>query len=213
MISQYQRDGYVIIPGVLSRAAVMACVRHLGHLQAGGHQNGPIVTALLTTDDFLAGIAADRGLCDIAGCLLGAKPVAFGCTYFVKEPRRGLPVLWHQDGYPWQTRLGITEAVTLWIALDRVDEDTGGLQVIPGSHVLPAQPLRLDNEQPSVFGAVLDPLPADEADARPLRLAPGDASAHHPNLIHGSPPNRSQHPRRCLAIRYRPDPDLDPNAW
>jgi hypothetical protein len=143
----------------------------------------PIVTAPLTTDTYLAGIARSLALTALAGCLLEAEPVPFGCTYFVKEPRRGLPVLWHQDGHPWEIRLGITQAVTLWIALDRADEHTGGLQVIPASHVLAAQPLRSHQGQPNVFGSEIDPLLVDETVARPLRLAPGDVSAHHPNLI------------------------------
>jgi hypothetical protein len=188
---------------------VVACLEHLHRLQTGG-QTGPIVTAPLTTDAFLAGIAHAPGLTRIAGWLLEAEPVPFGCTYFVKKPREGLPALWHQDGYPWQIGLGITDAVTLWLALDRSDEHTGGLQVIRGSHRLAAQPLRPQPGQASLFGTEIDPLLVDESLACPLSLAPGDVSAHHPNLIHGSPPNRSAHPRRGLAIRYRPDGDL---AW
>jgi ectoine hydroxylase-related dioxygenase (phytanoyl-CoA dioxygenase family) len=203
-LARFQRDGYVVISAVLDAAEVAACIRHLRRLQAEGCHMGPIVTAPLTTDAYLAGIAGSPGLTEIAGCLLEAKPVPFGCTYFVKEPRGGLPVRWHQDGHPWQIRLGITQAVTLWIALDRADEQTGGLQVVPASHVLAAQPLRPHQGQPSVFGSEIDPLLVDETVARPVRLAPGDVSAHHPNLIHGSPPNRSDYPRRGLAIRYRP---------
>ncbi len=161
------------------------------------------MTACLTTDGFLTCVAADRRLTAIAGYLLGVQPVPFGCTYFVKEPRSGLPVLWHQDGYPWRTQLGVTEAVTLWLALDRSDEDTGGLQVIPGSHTLAAQPLHPQREQPNVFGCQLDADLVDTTLARTVSLTPGDLSAHHANLIHGSPANRSAHPRRGLAIRYR----------
>jgi ectoine hydroxylase-related dioxygenase (phytanoyl-CoA dioxygenase family) len=205
MVTSYQQDGYVVIPALLDAALVARCLGHLGRLQGGGGQNGPIVTAPLTSDAFLAEIAHTAELTRIARCLLDAKPVPFGCTYFVKEPRGGLPALWHQDGYPWQTGLGITEAVTLWLALDRADEHTGGLQVVPGSHRLPAQPLRAHQGQASLFNSEIDPLLVDETRARPLRLAPGDVSAHHPNLIHSSSPNLSAHPRRGLAIRYRPD--------
>jgi ectoine hydroxylase-related dioxygenase (phytanoyl-CoA dioxygenase family) len=111
-------------------------------------------------------------------------------------------VLWHQDGYPWRARLGITEAVTLWIALDRADESTGGLQMIPGSHHMDAQPLRPQPSHANVFGSEIDPHLVDATLARSLTLAPGDVSAHHPNLIHGSLPNWSEKPRRALAVRY-----------
>jgi ectoine hydroxylase-related dioxygenase (phytanoyl-CoA dioxygenase family) len=162
------------------------------------------VTAPLTGDVFLSGIAHDPRLSGIASCLLDALAVPFGCTYFVKEPAHGLPALWHQDGYPWQTQLGITRAVTLWIALDPAHEDNGCLRVIPGSHTLAAEPLRLRPDYPSLFGAEIDPDLVEAGRARSLILTPGDASAHHPNLIHSSLSNRSAHPRRALAVRYRP---------
>lgn len=76
------------------------------------------------------------------------------------------------------------------------------MRVVSGSHRLPAQPLRPNAEVPSLFGAELDPALVDET-AVDLVLAPGDASLHHPNLVHGSGPNRSGQPRRALAVRYR----------
>jgi ectoine hydroxylase-related dioxygenase (phytanoyl-CoA dioxygenase family) len=204
MAARYGRDGYVIIAAVLDQTALSTCLEHLGHLQGRQPRPGPIVTASLTGDRVLAEVAGDPRLSGIAACLLGSDPVCFGCTYFVKEPRSGLPVLWHQDGYPWRAQLGITEAVTLWIALDRADESTGGLQVIPGSHHLDAQPLCPQRSQSNVFGSEIAPEFVDPTLARALMLAPGDVSAHHPNLIHGSLPNWSEEPRRALAVRYFP---------
>jgi phytanoyl-CoA hydroxylase len=203
-ISGYWQDGFVVIPAVLDQAALKACAEHLRHLQARQRTAGPIVTAPLSSDQFLAGIAGDSRLSAIAGALLQAEPVPFGCTYIVKEPYQGLPVLWHQDGYPWRTRLGIAEAVSLWVALDRAGGHNGGLRVIPGSQALTAQPLQLSPTEPSVFGYEIDARLVDATLVRQLTLAPGDVAAHHPNLIHGSLPNRSDRPRRALAIRYRP---------
>jgi hypothetical protein len=204
MASRYRQDGFVVVPGVFDQAAVTACIEHLQVLQGGGDEGGPIVTADLSSDSFLARTAEDPRLVAIAGCLLEAAPAPFGCTYFVKPSRVGLPVLWHQDGYPWQSGLGIAEAITLWIALDPVGEHNGGPRVIPGSHLLAAQPLRPNRERPNVFGAEIDPGLVDTTLARQITLAAGALSAHHPNLIHGSLPNRSDRPRRALAVRYRP---------
>jgi hypothetical protein len=204
MASRYGRDGYVIIRTALDQAMLNRCIDHLGYLQGRQPRPGPIVTAPLMSDRVLAEVAGDPRLVSIAGCLLGSNPNCFGCTYFVKERRSGLPVLWHQDGHPWRVRFGITVAVTLWIALDRADGDTGGLQVIPGSHHLDAQPLCPQHSQSDVFGSEIAPEFVDATLARVLTLAPGDVSAHHPNLIHGSLPNWSEEPRRALAVRYAP---------
>ncbi|HEY3810085.1 MAG TPA: phytanoyl-CoA dioxygenase family protein [Acidimicrobiales bacterium] len=199
---RYRRDGFVVIPAVLDEATVAECFKHLGRLQGEGRLTGPIVTAPLERDEFLSGLVGDYRLSGLAGCLLRSQPLPFGCTYFVKEPG-GHPVGWHQDGHPWRTQLGITEAVTVWIALDAADVHNGGLRVIPGSHTLAAQPLRPTPEGNGVFGAEIDPALVDDTLARQLRLAPGDVAAHHPNLIHGSLANRSARPRRALAVRYR----------
>ena len=200
----YRRDGYAVIPAVLDRGRVAACLLHLGQLRARGSLTGPVVMVPFERDGFLAELAADRQLTTIASSLLETDPAAFGCSYFVKAPHLGPPAWWHQDGYLWQTRLGIGAAVTLWIALDAADDHNGGLRVIPGSQHLAAQPLQPGPDEPSVFGAQIDPGLVDSSLARTLRLFPGDVSAHHPNLIHSSGPNRSEQVRRALAIRYRP---------
>jgi hypothetical protein len=202
--TRYRRDGFVVIPALLDDVTVAGCVEHLRHLRADPALTGPLVTAPLERDGFLAGMTDDPRLSALAGCLLGSDPLAFGCTYIVKEPGGRHPVWWHQDGHPWRTQLGIAEAVTLWIALDPADGHNGGLRVIPGSHVLPAQPLRPSPNAAGVFGGEIDPGLVDDTLACQLTLAPGDVAAHHPNLIHGSLPNRSAQPRRALAVRYRP---------
>jgi ectoine hydroxylase-related dioxygenase (phytanoyl-CoA dioxygenase family) len=204
MVEHYRRDGFVVVRAACEPAFLTACTGHLQHLQAAQGYASPIVTAALTRDCFLAKLTCHPRLTEIAGCLLAAPCVAFGCTYFIKQPRGGPAVLWHQDGHPWRTRLGIGEAVTLWLALDRSDQDRGGLMVIPGSHTLAAQPLRPRPDQSDVFGYEIDPALVDAARAQEVTLLPGDVSAHHPNIIHGSGPNRSAYLRRGLAIRYRP---------
>src|ERR1700722_9318338 len=88
--SAYRRDGFVVVPAVFDRLVVTACTEHLRRLQARQFPTGPIVTAALSNDRFLAGIASDLRLAAVAGCLLDAAPVPFGCTYIVKEPRGGL---------------------------------------------------------------------------------------------------------------------------
>jgi hypothetical protein len=203
-VAGYRRDGFAVFPAALDAVTVAAAQEHLVRLQVRQPRSGPIVTAALDGDAVLAGLAEDPRVTTIAGLLLDADPVPFGCSYLVKEAGCGLPALWHQDGHPWRTRLGITTAVTLWIALDPAGAANGGLRVIPGSHALAAQPLRPSTGEPNVFAAEIDPGLVDAAAAVGLTLAPGDVAAHHPNLIHGSLANRSEQPRRALAIRYRP---------
>ncbi|HET6965134.1 MAG TPA: phytanoyl-CoA dioxygenase family protein, partial [Acidimicrobiales bacterium] len=155
--SSYQRDGHVVVPGVLDGADVAACLEHLERLRAGRPTGSSIVAVVPGCDPFLDGMAADPRLYGLASGLMGGEVTCFGCTYMLKDGQDGPAALWHQDGYPWQDQLGIATAVTLWIALDDVDVHNGALQVIPGSHWLPAQPLRaVEGEAGGMFGAGMD---------------------------------------------------------
>jgi hypothetical protein len=138
------------------------------------------------------------------GSVSSSGVVSFGFTYIVKAAGTGLPALWHQDGHPWRERFGIDVAVTLWVALDPVDAGNGALQVLPGSHSTPARPLAAREGGGGLFGGGIDPGPFDSCDVETLVMAPGDVSAHHPGLVHGSGANRSSRHRRALAVRYRP---------
>jgi phytanoyl-CoA hydroxylase len=201
--SEFARRGYTIARGLVDAATIEEYRSHL-HVMQGSERS--IFAADLTRDAFLAAVSTDHRLTGLAAQLLGSPVVSFGAAYMVKKAMVGPEALWHQDGHPWEERLGITEAVTLWIALDDVDETNGALRVIRGTHTRPAQPL-VTPERPQdggYFGAGMDPGAIEPADVDLLVLAAGDVSAHHPCLIHGSGPNTSDRDRRALVLRYRP---------
>jgi ectoine hydroxylase-related dioxygenase (phytanoyl-CoA dioxygenase family) len=179
-------------------------------------------------------LAGDGRLAGLAAALLGGPVVCFGRTFVVKAGGGADPVLWHQDGHPWQAR-GIINAVTLWVPLDPTGPENGGLAVIPASHRLAAQPLRPGGRVPAggggpadgkgegeagaggggrgdVFGGGIDPELVDEGQAVFLEMAPGDVSAHHPRLIHGSGPNWTRSLRRSLVLRYGLEAEIVPGA-
>jgi ectoine hydroxylase-related dioxygenase (phytanoyl-CoA dioxygenase family) len=198
MRATYEDRGHVTVPAVLDPATRSAAHEHLATLPGGALRAAPI-----EADPFFGAVAADPRLVGIAAEVLGGAVEAFACTYVVKPPRVGLPALWHQDGEPWRDRLGGAAATTLWIALDPSTVENGCLRVIPSSHRLPLQRLRPNTAVASIFGVELDPALVDETAALDVVLDPGDVSVHHPNLVHGSGPNRSDRPRVALAVRYR----------
>ncbi len=196
MRATYDDLGHVTVRAVLDEATLEAARRHLASLPGDALRTAPL------TDPFLARISADPRLVAIAAEVLGPPVEAFAATYLAKPAGVGLPALWHQDGHPWQERLAGADAVTLWVALDPSTPENGCLRLVPGSHRLPLHRLRPNDAVPSLFGVELDPQLVDEAAAVDVVLAAGDVSVHHPNLVHGSGPNRSDRPRRALAVRY-----------
>ena len=196
---EYRCSGHAVARGVLDAATLDRAERHLA-----GLVTTPTGVAACSPahDDEARALGSDERVVGLARLVLDAEPELFGVSYLVKRAGDGLPVLWHQDGYPWREQLGVVDAVTLWVALDPADQHNGCLRVVPGSHRLPLRPLR-PNPVENVFGWECDPDLVDESAAVDVVLAPGDVSLHHPALLHSSGPNRSGGRRAALALRYR----------
>jgi phytanoyl-CoA hydroxylase len=195
-----ERDGWVVVPRAVAPDRLGELLELLGSRDLP--DNG--VLALDAEHDPVAvGLGCDPVLRALATAALLGPVDAFGVSYLVKPPFSSLPVLWHQDGYPWSAQLGIESAVTAWVALEASTVDSGCLWVVPGSHVLGAKPLSPRSDPPNVFGWESPPELVDESAAVPVELAAGDVSLHHPALVHRSGPNRTARRRAALAVRYR----------
>jgi len=118
---------------------------------------------------------------------------------FVKPAHDGGIVAWHQD-YSYWTRTKPVAHLTCWIGLDDSTVDNGCVHYLPGSHrwnLLPRGSLADD------MNAVFERLNEEQkAQFRPvaIELKAGEASFHHPLMIHGSFENRSDLPRRAAVI-------------
>ncbi len=100
---------------------------------------------------------------------------------FGKAPRGGEATPPHQDGNYWM--LVPNEGVTMWLALDVVDEENGCLRYVPGSHRKPMRNHAIGN----TFGFSLgmtDFGPEDEKAEVAICAEPGDLIVHHGLTIH-----------------------------
>ena len=134
-----------------------------------------------------------------ASQLLGGPVRLWHDQLFCKPARHGGIVAWHQD-YSFWTRTRPMKHLTCWIALDDATEDNGCLQYIPGSHnweLLPANDLA--NDMDAIQSILSD---EQKAQFRPVaaEVPKGHATFHHPLMVHGSYPNRTERPRRALVL-------------
>jgi ectoine hydroxylase-related dioxygenase (phytanoyl-CoA dioxygenase family) len=197
-----ERDGYAVFRDVLDPLTLDLIRDHLADLQARhpARRGEQLTHELMAGDATWARIVADERLLDVAACFLGHDLALFASHYIAKPAGDGQPVLWHQDAAYWP--LEPMEVLTVWVAIDASTTSNGCMRVIPGSHRGPVLDVR-DGDVDSVLGSQMAG-EVDEAAAVAVELAPGDVSVHHPNLIHGSDPNRSLHRRAGLTIRYIP---------
>jgi len=118
---------------------------------------------------------------------------------FVKPAHDGGIVAWHQD-YSYWTRTKPVAHLTCWIGLDDSTRENGCVHYVPGSHkwgLLPRGALADDMD--AVFERLTDEQ-KEQFRPVPIELKAGEASFHHPMMIHGSFENRSNRPRRAAVI-------------
>lgn len=159
----------------------------------------------MRNDPFWVRVASDPRLLDVAQGLapfLSDGNIAlFSSHYFLKPPRTGMAVLWHQDGAYWP--LKPMNVLTLWLAVDRSDTTNGCLRIVKGTHTSDLQELKADRSVKNVLGsATHGDEDIDESKVVDLVLDPGDVSIHHPNIVHASKANTSPNRRCGLTIRY-----------
>ncbi|WP_350281143.1 phytanoyl-CoA dioxygenase family protein [Kribbella sp. HUAS MG21] len=140
----------------------------------------------------------DPRIDQVMTALLGRSPYAVQTMVYFKPPgSRGQAL--HQDNFYLKADPGT--CVAAWMALDRVDEANGCLEVVPGSHRWPI--LCTEKADTTVsFTDVTVPLPST-AGAVPVEMEPGDVLFFHGALVHGSNPNvTTDRFRRALIGHY-----------
>lgn len=157
--------------------------------QMGDHD--PFFHALFTASPFR----------DVAEALLGGPVEPKNMQYFNKPPCTSKPTPPHQDGFYFM--LDPCSAVTMWLALDDVDEQNGCVRYVPGSH----RDSMRDHCRTNTLGfsqGISDyPTRQDAEHEVAIPAKPGDLLVHHAMTIHRADANQSAHrPRRSLGFIY-----------
>jgi ectoine hydroxylase-related dioxygenase (phytanoyl-CoA dioxygenase family) len=139
-----------------------------------------------------------------ASQLLGGAVRFWHDQLFCKPARHGGVVAWHQD-YSYWTRTEPMAHLTCWIGLDDSTRENGCLHYVPGSHRWPLLP------KPGLAGDMdaIQSVLTDEQRAQfvpvAVELRAGEASFHHPLLLHGSHANLTPRPRRAAVLNVLRD--------
>ncbi|MCC2684514.1 MAG: hypothetical protein K0R75_1413 [Paenibacillaceae bacterium] len=153
-----------------------------------------------------AGVArytSDKRLAGMAKQLAGASSIRLFHDHALwKMPNDSKPTPWHQDFPFWP--MNEPGGLSIWIALDDVDENNGCMMFVPRSHKagkFPATPL---NGAIDVYHYVQD---HDIKNVQPVicRMKAGGCTFHHGLTFHYAHANTTAQPRRAFAIIYMPD--------
>jgi phytanoyl-CoA hydroxylase len=182
----YQLDRYIreVVPSLPDSAAFYIDRGRPETLKQMQHMNG---------DPFFRDYTKHFAWVALARSLVGEEANADSPEWFNKPPGTNSPTPPHQDNYYFC--LNPPNVLTIWLALDPVDEENGCLRYVAGSHLHGIRP----HARTGVLGfsqGITDYGPDDAAREVAIHLQPGDAVVHHGNTIHRAEPNRS-------ATRYR----------
>lgn len=149
-------------------------------------------------DPFFRGYMQQPKWLSLAATLVGEEAKAEEPEWFNKPPGTHHVTPPHQDNYYFN--LKPPNVVTIWMALEKVDEENGCLTYVAGSHRRGIRP----HGRSGILGfsqGIADYGPDDQAREVKVLLQPGDVVAHHGETIHRAEANRSQtRSRRAFAM-------------
>jgi ectoine hydroxylase-related dioxygenase (phytanoyl-CoA dioxygenase family) len=151
---------------------------------------------LHSADEAFLGLISRPTLTDAAQCVLGNNIQLFRDQCFYKPPQCGGEVYMHQDNRYWH--LDPPLGVVIFIALDECTVETGCVHFIKGSHRWG----RVEHVRARQGTSILLEATTDKSLSEPIELDAGNATMHHCQILHWSPPNTSSKPRRAHTITY-----------
>jgi len=215
-LARFGEDGYVAFPGFLSadevaevRANLERFIRetvptlpreHAFYEDKSRPETLKQLQNLHTYDAFFGGLTIGGVFEDVASQLMREKAVAQNVQYFNKPAGVGQPTPVHQDGYYF--KLEPCVAVTMWLALEKVDAENGCVRYLPGSHRRGMRP----HGRTTTLGfsqGISDYGEADERAEVPMPAEPGDLLVHDALTIHRADGNHSPtRSRQALGFVY-----------
>ncbi len=213
-LSNYRRDGYLVVPALFVQEEVEKLSDHFMALRHAGAYPGdssgveagsadplkqyPRMIHMNRWDEISLRWMLDARIAACLTELLGMEPFAVQTMLYFKPPgARGQAL--HQDQFYLRVQPGTCMAA--WLALDRCDEENGCMQIVPGSSDLPVLCTQSADTQVS-FTDVTVPIP-EGLSAVPVVMEAGDVLFFNGSVIHGSYPNTSRERfRRALIGHY-----------
>ncbi|MFW5783118.1 MAG: phytanoyl-CoA dioxygenase family protein [Spirochaetota bacterium] len=200
---EYHREGYYIRREPLFPPADFdrLCAIFEEHLADRGERLGDELDTPHFHDERLLEFLMNDQVLDMVEELIGPDIGLWSSHFISKEPKTGRPTPWHTDAGYWKGRFdAFTGIVTIWLAIDRADEENGCMRVIPGTHRdADGEYIPIDAAA-NAFARELQGV--DESRAVSFELDPNQCSLHDSRLVHGAKANTSDRRRTGYTMRY-----------
>ena len=141
-----------------------------------------------------------KRITDIVKFFLNSDPEYRQSELFAKPARNGLASPDHQDNYYWAVKG--SNALTVWIALDKAEENNGAMYYYDGSHKFGILEHEASYAKGSSQTIKYSNYLSRFKKSQPI-LEAGDALIHHCLVVHGSSINKSDYNRQGWTIQFK----------
>lgn len=209
---QFDKDGFLLVPGVFSRDEVIALRNESNEIfqhhrpEIWREKNGEPRTAFGCHEynELFRALTVDSRLVEPVEQIIGEQLYIHQFKVNPKVAFEGDTFPWHQDFVTWHEDDGMPEAraMNAAIFLDDVHASNGALMFVPGSHkegMIYAEDIngRRWLERKDVVRLIRSP-----DDIAIAEGAMGSVLLFHGDVVHGSSGNITPLPRRILYVTY-----------
>ncbi|GCE24099.1 phytanoyl-CoA dioxygenase family protein [Dictyobacter kobayashii] len=202
-VAYYRENGYLLYHHQLFSEEKFARLQSIfeEHLaQKGSKLSDELDTPHFRDPRLLEFLLGDEVL-DLVEPIIGPNILLWSSHFICKDPYTGRSTPWHEDSAYWNGRVdNYDKIITVWLALDRSNEENGCMRVIPGSHVNGFSDYEPVDVGSNTFDSQIKNVDASRAVS--FELEPGECSLHDSRIMHGAQANTSQYRRCGYTMRY-----------
>ena len=214
--ASYEDNGYHIFEHFLTGEGLQAGLKEIDRM-LGQRQSDIAPDNMICThhqEPWIFDLASQAPLLDMLEHQIGPNITLWSSHMLCKSPGTGEMVPWHQDAPYWNVTG--TFGAGIWIAFDDIDQENGGMSVIPEWHRKGTLPIQVSKKL-KTFNQEIQPshLPPDLDDIRvDYVMKAGQLAIHNVMIPHNSRPNVSDRWRRVLVLRYiAADAEIGPKEY
>ena len=200
-IKDYNEQGYVAPVDILSLKEALNIKKEIEYIEKKwpdeliglGRNNAHYISPVLD------GICHNPKILDAVESIIGKNILVAGSTLFIKDANHKGFVSWHQDAkyigfepHNW---------VTAWLAITDANEENGCMRMWAGSHKEKIKDHKETYDENNLLtrGQTVQDVPIEST--IPNILKAGQLSLHHPMIVHGSGPNKTNKRRIGFVIQ------------
>lgn len=197
--AQYDRDGFVLIPDLLSAKecdSLKAEARKV--LDENAKPGASVYVHVAVVSAMFRALAEDPRIVDILKPVMPHGVMFLSDKIVYKSPDKTFPTPWHIDAYYWRNT---RPKLSVWIPLDDATAENGTLTVVPGSHKRDWRMVKLDLPS-GEFGMGITDGEWQAGDVVTCSIKRGTAVVFSDRLVHGSTPNTAGKDRYAIISTY-----------